>query len=262
MYRIDDNTFIDDMLVTCAEYQLFIDEMLNKEKYHQPDHWTTYQFPKGQAHQPILGVRHSDAEAFCTWLSERETRSCRYRLPTLEEARTSIIKSQQQITFGYWTNKTGPECFVWDESTISDSKIIDRPTVLFHARELVRNRIFDIDIDISRALDLAHIYPLDLDYDLAIAQSLDRAISRALEPNIARGLIHSLVRDLASVRNLTLKRDINRTITIVRTLIRTHILSLMTDHALDIYLDILILQSRITGHYPASEGIRLVKEHN
>ena len=27
MQRIDENTYIDDTLVTCAEYQLFIDEM-------------------------------------------------------------------------------------------------------------------------------------------------------------------------------------------------------------------------------------------
>src|SRR5215216_3807815 len=72
MQRIDENTYIDDTLVTCAEYQLFIDEMRDQGKYFQPDHWTLYQFPEGHAREPILGVRHSDAVMFSEWLTERE----------------------------------------------------------------------------------------------------------------------------------------------------------------------------------------------
>jgi hypothetical protein len=55
--RIDENTYIDDTLVTCAEYQLFVDEMREEGKYSQPDHWISYQFPGGKAKEPILGLR-------------------------------------------------------------------------------------------------------------------------------------------------------------------------------------------------------------
>jgi hypothetical protein len=57
--RIDENIYIDDTLVTCVEYQLFVDEMREQGKYYQPDHWTSYQFPKGLARESILGVRRS-----------------------------------------------------------------------------------------------------------------------------------------------------------------------------------------------------------
>ena len=77
---IDENTYIDDTLVTCPEYQLFIDEMREQGKYYQPDHWTSYLFLKGHAREPISGMRKSDALAFCNWLTKRSSSgggSCR-----------------------------------------------------------------------------------------------------------------------------------------------------------------------------------------
>src|SRR5688500_16804826 len=100
--RIDENTYIDDTLVTCAEYQLFIDEMREQRKYYQPDHWTTYQFPKGQAREPILGVRYSDAEAFCEWLTNRENGEWKYRLPSQQEAKDYLLTTFIQVPLGYW----------------------------------------------------------------------------------------------------------------------------------------------------------------
>ena len=85
--RIDENTYIDDTLVTCAEYQLFIDEMREQGKYYQPDHWISYQFQEGTGREPILGARHADAIAFCDWLTIRDRMGWRYRLPSMSEAR-------------------------------------------------------------------------------------------------------------------------------------------------------------------------------
>jgi len=103
MQRIDENTYIDETLVTCAEYQLFIDEMREQGKYYQPDHWTSYRFPEGQARKPILGVRHSDAVTFCDWLTKRDGKEWKYRLPSHSEATfCSIIPVEHKPTSGFW----------------------------------------------------------------------------------------------------------------------------------------------------------------
>ena len=46
--------------------------------------WLGARFPQGAARAGTLGVRRDDAEAFCVWLSRRDT-DARYRLPTAEE---------------------------------------------------------------------------------------------------------------------------------------------------------------------------------
>ncbi len=84
-YRIDERREISADFITCAEYQLFLDEKRTQGEYHQPDHWDVHQFPKGQSQKPILGVRGKDASQFCEWLSRRKGNKFRYRLPTLEE---------------------------------------------------------------------------------------------------------------------------------------------------------------------------------
>lgn len=102
--RIDENTYIDDTLVTCAEYQLFIDEMRAQGKYYQPDHWTSSQFPKGQAKKPVLGIRYTDAVAFCEWLSEHENGKWHYRVPAPFEIMDFPLTTVKEISFGYWTS--------------------------------------------------------------------------------------------------------------------------------------------------------------
>lgn len=85
LVRLDEITYVDNTLVTQAEYQLFLNEMRSKGSYRQPDHWSDLQFESGMGQEPIVGVRPSDAQAFCNWLTERETGAWRYRLPTAKE---------------------------------------------------------------------------------------------------------------------------------------------------------------------------------
>jgi hypothetical protein len=97
-YSIDDIRSIDTTLITCAEYQLFIDHMRSQKEYHQPDHWTEFHFSKGQALEPIAGIRFKDAEAFCQWLSQKQGQT--FRLPGREETKTYLEDSE---TFpGFW----------------------------------------------------------------------------------------------------------------------------------------------------------------
>src|SRR5689334_611761 len=70
--HLHDHVYVDRSLITCAEYQLFLDEQRARGQFHQPDHWETISFPPGWGSTPILGVRFADATTFCTWLTERD----------------------------------------------------------------------------------------------------------------------------------------------------------------------------------------------
>lgn len=89
---------IDKNFISCAEYQLFLDEKRKQNKFYQPDHWTTFIFPKGQSLRPITGVRPQDAIAFCDWLSQNSLNQ-RYRLPTSSEAQ---IYPALEANIGTW----------------------------------------------------------------------------------------------------------------------------------------------------------------
>jgi energy-coupling factor transporter ATP-binding protein EcfA2 len=56
LHRIDETREIDVEFISCAEYQLFLDEKRAKGKFYQPDHWMDYHFAKDSAEQPIVGV--------------------------------------------------------------------------------------------------------------------------------------------------------------------------------------------------------------
>jgi hypothetical protein len=88
MVRMSDEHFIDRSPVTHAEYQLFVDEMRAQGKYMQPDHWDAYEFASGIGGQPVVGLRKSDAEAFCIWLTARREGLWVYALPVGDDLRT------------------------------------------------------------------------------------------------------------------------------------------------------------------------------
>lgn len=81
MIHLHGETYVDTSLITCAEYQVFLDEQRARGRCLQPDHWTSYHFLSGQGNEPVLGVRPSDAETFCLWITERQPGPWQYRLP-------------------------------------------------------------------------------------------------------------------------------------------------------------------------------------
>jgi hypothetical protein len=86
LHRIDDRREIDLDFITCAEYQLFLDDMREQGVHLQPDHWNSFKFAPGDALKPVTGVRMGDALWFCDWLTKRSD-SNPYRLLHLDEAR-------------------------------------------------------------------------------------------------------------------------------------------------------------------------------
>jgi len=237
MYALNEQTFIDTTLITHAEYQLFLNEMRSQGKNYQPDHWADFTFPAGQGLQPVLGVRHSDAQAFCAWLSERMGGVWRYRLPNekdLAQANQGIWKDLSQDT-GYWTE--GEQRFVWSQEQPSPSFSKGLQATLTRARDLADIRA-DTD-NLALARDLARL--LALTRSLALASLLALTLTRSL----ARG------RDLALVGALDLD------------LARANADALAHDHTVnahDIYIHLFLLQERRARRLSAWEGILLVKE--
>lgn len=94
---VNDQCEIDLSYVTCAEYQLFLDEMRVQGKFLQPDHWSDTRFGAGQARKPVAGVRASDASAFVKWLNIRYSAVATYRLPTTQEAESYPAPCDQSM---------------------------------------------------------------------------------------------------------------------------------------------------------------------
>jgi hypothetical protein len=99
--RIDDDHYADSDLISCAEYQLFIDDRRAVGDYRQPDHWSGTHFPSGLARQPVLGVRPSDAEEFCSWLSVHHGGEWIYQIPHRD------FGDQPPGRAGYWAKTPG-----------------------------------------------------------------------------------------------------------------------------------------------------------
>jgi hypothetical protein len=292
MDQIDEDTSIDNSLVTCAEYQLFIDEMRAQGQFFQPDHWASNQFPAGHARAPILGARPSDAKAFCEWLSRRETGEWRFRLPTSDEAAEYPMQTYYGAPNGFWTLNGNGQRFAWSGPAPTDARCIDFSSFfavdrdLAFARDMAFAREVDRALDLSRARALARDLDraLALDRDLAfahalaadLARDLARALARALDLDLERDLDRARDRALDLDRNRALARDLALDLDIDRDLARdidrafgldlalardlTRDLERDLDLVLSIWIDLITLQERIAGRSPAFEGIRLVKE--
>ena len=92
MVRVSDDKDIDTGYISHVEYQLFLDEKQSAGEFSQPDHWQRYRFDAGQGRQPVVGVRPTDAVAYCDWLTARESGVWRYRLPFAGElADVSVV---------------------------------------------------------------------------------------------------------------------------------------------------------------------------
>lgn len=81
LLRLDEAVEVDLEPMSWAEYQLFLEEQRFRGREFRPDGWAigcdaedlggAHRFPAGQAAQPVRGIRASDAQAFCLWLSDR-----------------------------------------------------------------------------------------------------------------------------------------------------------------------------------------------
>ncbi len=178
MVYVKEGVYRDTSLITCAEYQVFLNEQQTQGRYYQPDHWSGISFPAGSGQTPILGVRRSDAQAFCDWLTTHDREGWHYRLPRVEEWPLEERHRQKELRAetGYWVeNELG---FVWSQGKPSDI-----------SRQQFADRIAR---DLDRALDRARY--LDSTRDIvsgrtrALGRGLNRDLDRALARDRALGL--------------------------------------------------------------------------
>ena len=238
-YRIDEQREISADFITCAEYQLFLDEKRAENKYYQPDHWDGYQFSRGNAEKPILGVRGEDASQFCAWLSQQHGEKFRYQLPTLEEVSTHPWVAGGKI--GCWCVTNGkrfvhvPDTIQWKKwrkilfvSLTNDWNNLARDFVSGFSSTLAFNlasvlelnlvrafaRDLALDRSLSRTLDHPSVSALSRDLDRDLELALDRARELALDLALelaldrARALDRAFARDLALDLALDLDRDL------------------------------------------------------
>ncbi len=272
--RVDENTYIDDTLVTCVEYQLFIDEMLKQGRHRQPDHWNSHRFPVGQAREPILGVRHSDALAFCEWLTQHEDGKWKYRLPTQVEAIEYPIKPTVQFSLGYWITSRNNSSFLRNDTSPIQARKLSAPFDAYWMpiMDKIYNSIIekldnpeiksknDLKFDFVRdrkfelARDRASIRPLDL--DAVVRPGLD--LAPELEDYFTRDFRHIIARSIPL--DFELKLAFERVQELITVIARGPNGDIYIDRTLDLWFDIFTLTERMAGHSPAFEGIRLVRE--
>jgi hypothetical protein len=282
MVCVKEGVYRDTSLVTCAEYQVFLDEQRRQGRFYQPYHWNSISFPSGFGRAPILGVHRSDALAFCNWLTARNREGWHYRLPRLEEWSLEERQKELHAETGYWVEDE--PYFVWLQgkpSSVLNKQLFD--CVACHL-DLPRDRALDNviardladdlasalsrDRDLARArdlvLDLALGLARDLADDLVLSLALDLARARPLALDLAldftRDLIHAFAYTFALDRALDLARDL--TSVLDRAIARASDLSRDPNlaRALDLYITLSLLQERIAGNLPVYEGILLVKD--
>lgn len=164
LLRLSDTVEIDASYVTCAEYQLFIDDKLKQGEYHQPDHWESTRFPRGDARKPVVGLHPSNATKFCEWLTEREgiRQGTLYRLPKVSEMRqVSVERTNDDATSGNSHSKTigswcedpsGFACRVGSEvlDELATPRIADLPPNLQLAYSNAVNSTLTDGLDLDR----------------------------------------------------------------------------------------------------------------
>lgn len=214
--RLSEAVAIDTSLITCAEYQLFLDDMRALNKFYQPDHWLSENYPAKAGNLPVTGVRPSDAMAFCEWLVRDSEEGMMYRLPWHSEIDQAIVGLKDiEGNFGYWI-QAGKSFEVMmakgERPAITMTKF---RSYLDVAGDLASNLVGDLNraLALDFAGDLAH--SLDSSDDLALARALasdlDRALAGVHDLARARDRAHELarahVRDRDSVLTRILAQD-------------------------------------------------------
>lgn len=217
LQQIDDRREIDLKFVTCAEYQLFLDDVRAQKEHRQPDHWADTKFPEGAAGRPVSGVRAEDAAAFCEWLTRRQGGDLYFRLPRADEAREFPAEA---TNLAAWCHD-GDEFRVAGLTPAEEQEIrqqlggvseLPLPSILERALDLALPRgpslarATGFEVDFPRD----HSFPRGRLRDLPQAVGLARALDLSL--TLPRGRVLDLARalalDLTDARSFALARDL------------------------------------------------------
>jgi energy-coupling factor transporter ATP-binding protein EcfA2 len=206
MRRVDDNHYLDTSPVTHAEYQLFSDERRAHSDFRQPDHWSSYEFPKGAGRLPIVGIRQSDAKAFCAWLGTRTRGEWSYSLPEEAALHNYRVNRSRWDGLRFFSEEN-----LFDDPRLSPREILERiqsdiqmPSTTEYWSPSARRRLIIFawyNFAVALAIDCSDIY-----FDRSIGRMLDRH----RDPAIA--IARTLDRDLAIARAINLVSALDRTL--------------------------------------------------
>jgi len=264
---LTDLVAIDTFPIRQAEYQLFLNERRMQGQHFEPDHWRSPWFTPGAGLKWVLGVRRSDAIAFCEWLTQREKGAWKYRLPRLEEIQLVSKEHQKEWSSlaGYWLE--GEPQFAWSQGHPSDALLTKTSDIVLQAATRDFERAHELLLNLARAFARSNNYTLDVVRDLSRACDLALNIASTLELALVRDLSDQLnqayrlvqTRDFVLVSSLDFFHYLNLSRTLVRYLHRGDLDAACT-RAMELYIILLFLWTRQTGMFPAGEGIFLVRE--
>jgi hypothetical protein len=210
---------------------LFIDEKRELGESYQPEHWKGYRFPPGYAQKPITGIRASDAEKFCEWLTQKQSElGFRYRIPTLTEIEEHPAPEKQ---IGCWVKDGekkriyGIEKVEWQQwqmnlfdliiSTKNPLKKLDiisiknplkkLDIISISLEKLVLDLMFNLIVSTKNPLKKLDIISLkNLSLDLTV--DLNSVLNNVLNPKFNSDLNPKLTSELNSAFNLRLNQVI------------------------------------------------------
>lgn len=237
-------------LITCAEFQLFLDE----NPYYTPDHWRESHFSKGNGKKPILGLTANAAQAFCAWLTQHEgDTGWIYRLPEIgevddEESCWQINGKVIELLPPKIIKMTVSDWVIDPQHNIPSNLLTELvPLKHYNAQYFVHNQ--DLALALARARDRTAALVLDLastrDRILVRALAIDRtsALASATDRTFALDLASTLIRALASVGDHALANALANAIVLARDRILDHTL----DRALDSIDNLVNAYSQMTA---------------
>ncbi|MCK5715939.1 MAG: NACHT domain-containing protein [Thiomargarita sp.] len=211
LQRIDEELDIDLNYITCAEYQLFLDESRSQIQYYQPDHWTGYTFPKGTAQMPICGIRAKDAEAFCIWLSLRQAGEISYRLPNMAEAQEYPAQLDTKYIATWCSDEQNNYnlIFLTDSDKQRITSLIRKCSPLPMSEKYICHNISNMsqrlehaDQAIERALGHA-LALVDTDiFDRALVYAVSRDFAREIAPHIIHNRLNDIIHAIKKFETL------------------------------------------------------------
>lgn len=183
---------IDPDYITNAEYQLFIDDRRKLGQSRQPDHWSSKQFPSGKSQEAIAGVRGSDAEEFCEWLTQQYAGyGVKFRLPTFAEVQSHPA---HEAHLGAWCYAEKDKAIAgfsdqfWQEWQQQIAIVLDRDL------EQLRRQQKALKLDLTRTVTR--------EIALKLAEAEKKHLLEQISQRLQRGKSHELVKNLNHIHEL------------------------------------------------------------
>lgn len=108
--RTGDNLAYDRDSISCAEYQLFVNDERLANRDRSPKRWKKGRFLEGNSSEYVIDVGHEDRMAFCDWLS--------YRTPYSETSSVTLNDEDEEYSYHFRLSTNEERKQFFDSETI------------------------------------------------------------------------------------------------------------------------------------------------